>query len=53
VREEVKQRDAEADQLQKKETRELKAAHNLYKKKIAAEAKAERQRVAMVKQRER
>ena len=43
-RDAVKQREDEVIQLQKKETKELKAAATLYKKKIAEEAKALRQR---------
>ncbi|KAI8930557.1 hypothetical protein NX059_012167 [Plenodomus lindquistii] len=43
VRETVKQRDAEQEKLQKGETKELKAAATLYKKKMAEEAKVVRQ----------
>jgi hypothetical protein len=42
-REKVKQDEAKAKKLQKKTTRELKAAHNLYQKKIKEEAKALRE----------
>jgi hypothetical protein len=44
---------AEAEKLQKKTTRELKAAHNLYQKKIKEEAKALRECAAAARKKER
>ncbi|RMZ66343.1 pogo transposable [Pyrenophora seminiperda CCB06] len=53
ARDAVKQREAEAEKLQKTEARELKAAATLYNKKRAEEAKAERQRTTEARKRER
>jgi hypothetical protein len=49
VREGVKQQEAEEEKLQKSRRKELKAATALYKKQQLAEAKAERERVKVVK----
>jgi hypothetical protein len=53
VRKGVKQQEAEEEKLQKSHCKELNAAAALYKKQQLAEAKAEQERVKIVKQRER
>jgi hypothetical protein len=51
-REKVKQDEAEAEKLQKKTTRELKAAHNLCKTKMKEEAKALRESAAAARKKD-
>jgi hypothetical protein len=53
VREDVKQQEAEEENLQKSQRKELKAAAALYKKQQLAEAKVERERIKEVKKKER
>jgi hypothetical protein len=53
VREDVKQREAEEEKLQKKHQKELKAAHNLYQKQIASAKREQRQHAAEERKREK
>jgi hypothetical protein len=51
-REKVKQDEAEAEKLQKKTARELKAVHNFYQKKMNEEAKALRESAAAARKKD-
>jgi hypothetical protein len=53
VRERAKQQQEESEKLQKAQTKELREAHNLYKKRMAEEAKALRESVKEARAKER